>query len=241
VRLNIHRKVLFGAAALVLPLATAGVLIGSGGTAFAKSGPNGPTVTCNISTTVTFPTPGLSKNGSENTSKTDATTTDNVSYSSCTNSSSTSGSQPGLSIVSKATKCKSAGNPDSVCTAKGEYAYDTESGFEAAGTASILKSLKKMSVTIGDTTFSIKNSGATAIAGSAPCASNEVGFEITGSIKSPKLPENYKGGSSTFVACLLHDTGPGTTGNFFSDLTSGTGTIQTVSLDSTRSTVTLTS
>jgi hypothetical protein len=239
VRLNVHRKVLLGAAALVLPLATVGVLIESGGTAFAKSGPNGPTVSCTIATTVTFPAPGLSQVGAENTSKTDTTSTSNVSYS-C--GSAGNGSQTPFNIVSKATKCKGDDDPSgTACTAKGEYSYDSESGFESSGEQDILKSLKKMSITIGSTTFSIKNSAASAIVEAAPCASNELGFEINGAIKSPKEPENYKGGTSTFVACLLDDTGPGTTGNFAHDLLTGTGTIETVSLDSSDSTVTLTS
>jgi hypothetical protein len=239
VRLNVHRKVLLGAAALVLPFATVGVLIESGGTAFAASGPNGPTVSCTIATTVSFPAPGLSKVGAENTSKTDTTSTSDVSYT-CGHAG--NGTQSPFNIVSKATKCKGDDDPSgTACTAKGEYSYDSESGFESDGQADILKSLKKMSVTIGSTTYDIKNSAASSIVESSPCASNELGFKITGEIKSPKEPLNYKGGTSTFVACLLNDTGPGTTGNFAHDLLTNTGTIATVSLDSSDSTVTLTS
>jgi hypothetical protein len=239
VRLNIRRKVLFGAVALVLPVATVGVLIGSGGTAFAKSGPNGPTVTCSVGATITFPAPGLSKAGSENASKTDTTSTSNVSYS-C--GSAGTGTGAGVTITSKATKCKGDDDPSgTACTAKGEYSYDSATEFADNGTANLLKALKKLDVTIGSTTYSIKNSAASEIIAAAPCASNEVGFEVTGEVKGPKEPENYKGGTSTFVACLLHDTGPGTTDNFFNDLSGGTATIESASLDSSHSSLTLTS
>jgi hypothetical protein len=239
VRLNIHRKVLFGAVALILPVATVGVLIGSGGTAFAKSGPNGPTVTCSVGATITFPAPGLSKVGSENTSKTDTTTTNGVSY---TCGSAGNGTGAGLSIVSKATKCKGDDDPTgTACTAKGEYSYDSASEFASNGTANLLKALKKLSITIGTTTFSLKSTSASPIIEAAPCASNEVGFKVTGEVKGPKEPENYKGGTSTFVACLLHDSGSGTTDNFYKDLTGGTATIQSASLDSSHSSLTLTS
>jgi hypothetical protein len=242
---DLGRKLLFGAAALILPAATLGVVASTAGTAFAGSGPNGPTVTCSIhDSTVTFAPPGLSKNGSENTSKTDTTTT-NPSSLEC-GSTGGSGTLPGQTITSKATKCKGAGDPDPACTVKGDYAYDSTAQFAAAGTTTLEKALKKVSITvsggtIGTTTFSLKTTGGSEIVEKAPCASNEVGFELTGDVKGPKSPDNYKGGTSTLVACLLGDTGPGTTGNFAHDIITGTGTIATASLDPATSTLTITS
>ncbi|MGH9028617.1 MAG: hypothetical protein ACRDV4_03260, partial [Acidimicrobiales bacterium] len=162
---------LFGAAALILPVATLGVVIGTGGTAFAKKPPppNGPTVTCPLGAVVTFAAPGLSVNGSENTSKTDLTTTGSETVTcSVAGNPSQSGTFPAENIVSKATKCKGAGNPDPSCTVKGDYAYDSFAAFATTGTATLQKALKKLSITIGSNTFSLKTTGGSEVIGS-PC------------------------------------------------------------------------
>lgn len=237
--MSIHRKILLGVAVLAMPLSTIGVVAATGGTAFAKTGSPGPNISCTgVSETITFAAPGLSQNGAENMSKTDTTTTSTGSGS-CGSAGSLS--LPALNIVSKATKCKGMGNPDSVCTAKGYYAYDSTSAFASEGESSLLKAIKKLTVTVGGTTISIKNSSASEIVEASPCASNEVGFEIGGTVKSPKSPVDYKGYTSTFVACLLGDTGPNTTGVFATDLGSSTAVIQTASLDTSDSTLTIAS
>lgn len=242
--LHLRRRALIGATALLLPVSTVVLVSATGGTAFAKSGPNGPTITCSFSSTITFAPPGLSASGSENTSKTDTTST-SPSTLSC-GSVGGGGTIGPLNITSKATKCKGAGDPVAVCTVKGDYAYDSEAQFSSTGSASIVKSLKSLSLslsggTVGSLTFSIKNSGANEIVATAPCASNEVGFQITGAVKAPKSPLNYKGGTSTLTACLLGDSGPGTTGNFLNDFAGGTATIATATIDPTTSSLVLTS
>jgi hypothetical protein len=247
--LSLHRKILFGAAAFVLPLSTVGIVMATGGTAFAKSGPNGNTITCSFGTTVNFASPGLSSKGSLSSSKISDTTTDPTSTN-CGSYGGT-GAFPGETIASKSTqKCKGKASDPSPCSGttadKGQWVYDTESGFASTGATSIVKSLKKLSFSVsggtaGALTFLIKSSSAQEIVSAAPCAANEVGFQITGQIKLPKSPLNYKGGTSTLTACLLGDSGPGTTGNFESDLLNGTGTIATATIDPATSSLVLTS
>ncbi len=124
---------------------------------------------------------------------------------------------------------------------KKTYIYGSEGGFASTGTASIQKSLKKLSFTVNGVSYQEK----TIAAFNLVCANNtsppggnpvEVGFKITGTIKKPKQD---KGQSLTLNACLGADNGPGTTGSFFSDLGSGTGTIAGATIDGVTSTLTI--
>jgi hypothetical protein len=186
-------------------------------------------VNCGAAGSVQFQAPGLSKNGSISATLKTSVTTATSSFGGC------GGSSPlSVSISSKNTKCKGPGNPAGTqCVAKHTYSYDTESSFATTGTASILKSLKKLTFTVAGRTYQSKSSAASAISctdvtsppGGDP---TEAGFKITGTVKSPK---NDKGETVTLIACLGTDSGPGTSGSFFDDLGSGNGTIAGASID----------
>jgi hypothetical protein len=221
-----RRKILMGILAIALPIGTVAAVQT---TASAKTGPPDPAVNCGAAGSVQFQAPGLSKNGSISATLKTSVTSATSSFTGC------GGTSPlSVNINSKNTKCKGPNNPAGTpCEAKHTYTYDSEASFATTGTSSILKSLKKITFTVAGRTYLSKSSAANSITctdsvsppGGDP---TEVGFKITGSVKSPK---NDKGESVTLVACLGTDSGPGTTGSFFDDLASGTGTIAGASID----------
>ena len=226
--MHIHRKILFGAAAIVLPVSTVGLIGATTGVASASKAPPNPPITCSVSGTVHFASPGITKSGSEDTSKTSQTTTSGDAASSCGAGGS---SIPNLTISTKSTKCKGAGNPDAVCTAKGEFEYGSWGDFVADGTMSITKSIKKLSVELDGVTYLLKTTNAADTACFPTSGPTEVGFAITGEVKSPKAD---KGETSTLTACLGTDTGPDTTGTFAGDYNSSTATVATATIDGQR-------
>ena len=155
----------------------------TGATAGAKTPvpPNNP-VSCKIGATVTFASPGLSNNGAVSTGKTSATTTTGtaVSGAGCSGT----GGNP-LTITSKNLKCsKSTPNSPVPGCIKGDTYYDTWNQFISNGTASVLKSVKKLTINVNGVTYSIKG---TSVNESPPCGS-EVGFGIGGVVTAPQLP-----------------------------------------------------
>ncbi len=223
-----RRKILMGVFALALPL---GTIAGLGATASAKTVvPPDPARNCTVHGTVHFQAPGLSKEGSVSpTLKVSDTTTSGVGFGGCT------GSVPNLTIASKSTKCKGPNNPaGTACEAKKTFSYDGESAFASPTTIqSLEKSLKKLDFTIDGTAYQTKTTSATETTCTdsvSPPGGNpvEAAFVINGTVKKPKQD---KGETTKLTACLGTDTGPGTTGGFFNDLGSGTGTIATASID----------
>ena len=211
-----------GALALALPI---GVVAATQTAALAKTKPPpDPARKCTLSGTVVFAPPGLSAAGTTTSNKAlkkTATTTSGTNFGGgCT------GSIPPVRIVSKSTKCKGPNNPPGTgCQVKKTWWYDGESNFASQSTLrTITKAVKKISFTLDGILYQTKTASASEIA----CGNGDVGFKISGSVKKPK---NDKGQSSVVDVCLGSDTGPGTTGSFFADLVSGTGTIATAQID----------
>jgi len=230
-----RRKILMGILAIALPIGTVAAVQS---TAFAKTKPPAdPPRTCTVSGSVAFQAPGLSKTGSvSSTAKTSVTTASSSFGGGCT------GSTGSLNITSKNTKCKGADDPTgTACAVKKTYSFDTEASFASTGTSSILKSLKKLNFTLDGVAYQTKATAASSIGctdsvsppGGIP---QEVGFQITGTVKGPKQD---KGQTAVLSVCLGTDSGPGTTGSFLSDLGSGTGTIAGASIDGNTSTATI--
>ena len=249
--MHIHRKILFGAAALALPV-SALTTIAFGADAYAGKPPPPPpiTATCTVAAgTVAFGAPGLSSAGSQDTSKTSTTnvTGGNIN---CTGTNGGTGSGSigaggSLSIATKSTKCKGPNDPAGTgCQTKGDYGYSSWGAFASNGVSSLEKSLKKLPITIGSTTLSTKLTGASEIVG-APCnnasrGGTEVGFGITYTVKGPKAD---KGQTVQVNACLGATTGPGENAaemlNFFQAVSQQIGTTATATIDTTDSSVTI--
>jgi len=228
-----RRKILMGILAIALPIGTVAA-VQTAAFAGGPKPPPDPARNCSVAGSVVFQSPGLSKSGSISaTAKTSVTTASTSFGGGCT------GSTPTVNITSKNTKCKGPGSPAANCVTKKTYSYDSEAGFASTGTSSILKSLKKLNFTVDGVAYQTKSTGASSIgctdATSPPNGiPQEVGFKITGVVKSPK---NDKGETTTLNACLGTDGGPGTTGSFLSDLGSGIGVIATASIDGNSSTL----
>jgi len=226
------RKMLVIAAAIAMPVSVIAV---SGVTAGAASKPPpDPAVTCSVSATVNFASPGISTPGSVHASKTSTTTTTSESFGDgCT------GSAPANNIVSDGVKCTGPSTPSSntACTAKKPttYGYDSWSNYASTGTASIQKALKKLSFTINSIAYSAKTTASKTIS----CADSEAGFQVSGTISAPK---NDKGQTFTINACLGASTAaPGSaplnsTSNFAANAF-GPGTIASAQLDPATSTI----
>jgi hypothetical protein len=225
------RKMLIVGAAVVMPLATMGVLASAGTATAAKAAP--PTVittTCTFGSNVNFQSPGLSQHGQFTSTKgTSTSSTSGGAFSSCNGqflsfgtNGTTSGSLPNNNLVSKDTTCTGTDTPVVGCQKKPVklYNYDSTAGFAGSGAATIAKALKKPVLTIEGVTLS----GKTTHVSEVVCNGTDVGFALTGTVKasSPgKIAANFQ-----VVACLASDTAadaPGTTGggssgNFLTDL-----------------------
>jgi hypothetical protein len=224
------RKLLLVAAAIAMPMGAVAV------TGIATAGVAGAATTCTVSATVTFAAPGISKPGSVTAAKSSTTTTSATTF----GGGCTGGSGPN-NITSKNTKCDkhTAGQPASnpACT-PGNYGYGSWSNFTTGGTTSIQKSLKKFTFTLNGTTFKTKTTSASIIlpGASNPCGTNEVGFQIVGTVTSPKAD---KGQASTLNACLGAITGTGLNpgDNFLAAAVDQIGTVATAQIDPAFSTV----
>jgi hypothetical protein len=227
------RKMLVIAAAIAMPVSVIAV---SGVTAGAASKPPpDPAITCAVTATVTFASPGISKAGSASTAKTSATTTSGESFSTKGSDGACSGTAPGNTITTKSVKCTGVGTPTSNTACPGKkptmYGYGSWSNFETEGTTSIQKALKTISFTINGIAYTSKTSSAADIG----CAGGEVGFSVTGAISAPKQD---KGQSSVLDACLGAVTGTGLASpETFANQINGTGTVKTATLDPATSTV----
>jgi hypothetical protein len=206
------RKMLVIAAAVAMPVSVIAAVGGTSGVAGAKPGPPDPGVTCTIGATVTFATPGLSTNGQVGTGvKTTDTTVsgETLGGAGCVGSSSIN------PIVSKTVKCvkDEPGQPTSNpgCDGvKGTVGWDSWGDYAATGTASILKDVKKLYFTINNIAYETKNTSAADVG----CAGGEVGFQINGTVASPK---NDKGQTDVLTACLGTVTGSSLLGPDFQD------------------------
>jgi hypothetical protein len=196
------RRICAVAAAIALPMSALAVIGLTGGAAGAATGPPDPPVTCTIGATVTFAPPGISTNGQVGTGvKTTSTTvsSETLGGAGCTGSSTIN------PIVTKTVKCvkNQPGQPSTNpgCNGvKGTEGWDSWGDFAATGTASVLKSTKKLNFTINGIPYATKNTAASVHS----CAGGEEGFQITGTVKAPK---NDKGQTDTLTACLGQVTG----------------------------------
>ncbi len=226
------RKLLVVAAAIAMPVSVVAVA----GTGVAGAGtpptPN-PPVTCSVSGTVTFASPGLSQAGSAEAAKTSVSTTTPTTF----GDGCTGGSATGYSITSKSIRCaKKATDPEPASNPGcqvGEYGYDSWNNFETGGTTAIQKALKKLSFTINGIAYSTKTTSSAEVVEGA--CGDEVGFAITGTVSAPKAD---KGQSAVLTACLGAVTGSGETSsaNFFDDI-GGPGTVTSAQIDPAHSTV----
>jgi hypothetical protein len=216
-----RRKILMGALALALPAGSVLVLQGAAG---AKSVTD-PVNCTGLGASVNLAPPGISHNGStQTTGKPTVTTVTNAAIASCTESKAGGANVGGATVAGiKPIKLK----PTKV--AKGNYNYGTCGAFASSNTlASAEKGLKKIVFGFAAGTVKFKTTGFMATVS----GTGEVGFAITGTAKGP-----YGNPSATINAYLGTDTGPGTTGNFTSDLGTCTGsatpamTIATAAVD----------
>jgi hypothetical protein len=226
------RKMLVVAAAIAMPLS---VIAATGATAGAKGvkPPPDPAITCAVTATVTFASPGISNSGSVSTSKTSTTATSGESFTTKSGQSACSGTAPNNAIVSKSVKCAKKGpqpSSNSACV-PGEYGYGSWSNFESTGTSSIQKALKTIHFTINGIAYETKTSSAAAIG----CAGGEVGFSVSGTVAAPKVD---KGQTAVLDACLGAVTGTGLNSpQTFANNIGGPGTVATATLDPATSTV----
>lgn len=212
--MHIRRRILL-AAALIMPTTTLAAVAATSGPASASS------VSCTVTANVAFAAPGLSRNGTGSATAKTTSTSVTGSVLTCNTG---NGSLGTLTITSKSNKCTGAGTGKSpavepACIAKKNPIYVYGSLFDFAGSGpSIQKSLKKLSFSIGTTAYSLKTSSAGEITGTGAntaCGAGVVGFDIMGTVKAPKT---LKGAPFTTVACLVTDSGPGTSGTFANDL-----------------------
>lgn len=212
------RKVFLLAGTVALPV-TAMTVVGTGAVAGAAS-VNPAAITCSLSGSVTFASPGLSKNGSTSASK---NSTKSISI-----AASGTGCQNtpiGSTVTTKSTeKCKLPTSYPVCATApKNYYVYDSDAVFVSGGVANLVKALHK-GISVTDTgvplTLLVTTAGTTRVLPNGVCGPTGVGYTITGVVKKSSPVADY-----TLDLCLTADSGPGTSGSFFSDLTSGTGTI----------------
>jgi len=233
-----RRKILMGVLALALPVGTLAALTTA---AQAKQVVN-PVQCAGFSGTVTFATP-ISAAGELTTSSKSGPTVVGSSNFTCTGGTApntggagTDGS--GLSIKG-GNNAKNPSYSKSACKANpgnttdcDKYVTGSQAEFTAAG-GSLAKSVKTIPFTIGGQPATFKAKGSAEDVG-GPCG-GDVGFTITGQVKGAYGDKT----TAQIVACLGHDTGPGTTNSFGVDLFSPTATIVTANIDATVSNATL--
>lgn len=217
------------------PIATIGVVAGVAGTASAAT-----ILSCGVSSTVTFASPGISTDGTETTATTGTTNVSASTITGCGTSSmgalvihetnGSAGTHYGITCTSAGhgtgplTSTNDPGHstlwnkgPFTKCTAAGHYVIDTASEFEDGGAATILSGLPNITgiELDGHTGIEIHTTHAVAVVG-APCtAPIQAGFNISGTVTSAGT---YHGDSTELLACLVADHGPNTTGSFSANL-----------------------
>jgi hypothetical protein len=204
-----RRKILMGVLALALPT---GLLAGLSTAATAGAAPN-PTSCSGFGGTVTFGGgAGLTLAGTATSAKLSAPTTVSGGSFTCSVG---SAHNAGLTIAgSKNTKLAKT-DPRYNKTTGVKYLTNTKSGFTAAG-GTLKKTLKVVNFVINGHTeqFKTKSAGEV-VGGTSPTGCpGEVGFKISGQVKL--APYDTK--TAFILACLGHDSGPGTTNSVGTDL-----------------------
>jgi len=213
-----RRKILMGVFAFALPVGLVGAF---SSTAFAKFTAN-PIDCSGFGGTVTFGTP-ISANGVATTQK-DANPTTVAGGNFNCGGGTGNGSFPSLSIAGGKNTKLAKSDPRYNKAAGIKYVAGTQAEFEGSG-GSLKKDLKSITFTINGSPELFKTKSSAEDVG-APCT-GEVGFTINGQVKSAP----YGDKTANVVACLGHDTGPGTTDSFGVDLFSPTATIVTAQID----------
>jgi len=204
---HMRRKILMGVLALALP---AGLLAGLSTSASAGKAPPNPIACSGFGGTVTFGGgAGLTQAGTATSAKVSAPTTVTGGSFTCTGA--VSASNAGLTIAGSKNAKLAKSDPRYVKGSPVKYVTNTKSGFTSAG-GTLKKTLKVINFTIGGHAEQFKTKGASEVVG-APCT-GEVGFKITGQVKA--APYDTK--TAFVLACLGHDTGPGTTNSVGVDL-----------------------
>jgi len=199
------RKMLLIAAAVAIPMgATAVTAVVQSGTAGAAA----LSITCkNTAGAVDFAPPGVSQNGSVNTSPTSTT---NTTASTFNCGSAGTGKSKGMSIVSNSTPCTTVPTPPA-CSPPytGNYNYDSASAFGSSGTQ-LATEIPKLKIVIGTTTYITKTTSSAVTL----CTGGEAGFVLKGKLTSPAA---HAGEAAKLTVCLGSDTGTATTGSFTKD------------------------
>jgi len=206
-----RRKILMGVLALALPTGLMATLSTS---AVAGKAPPNPIACSGFGGTVTFGGgAGLTQAGTATASKTSAPTT--VSGGSFTCTGAVSASNAGLSIAGSKNAKLAKSDPRYNKTTGVKYLTNTKSGFTAAG-GTLKKTLKIVNFVINGHTEQFKtNSAGEVVGGTSPTGCpGEVGFKISGQVKL--APYDTK--TAFVLACLGHDSGPGTTNSVGVDL-----------------------
>jgi hypothetical protein len=221
-----RRKILMGVLALALPV---GTVLATQTVASAKKPPPNPVTCTGFGGTVTFGTP-ISKAGTPTAANKALPTSVAAGSFTCSGgvAPNTGGaaSNPGLSIAGgKNAKAPKGSTP--------KYITGSQAEFVASG-GSIRKELKTISFTIAGSASLFKTKSSMEVVGTNGCT-GEVGFVLGGQIKSG----NFSTKTASVTACLGHDSGPGTTNSFGTDVLSPSATIVTAQIDTATSHATL--
>lgn len=243
------RKMLVLAAAVAMPAAAMAGVAAVGGSGVASAKALAPIdVTCSLSGSITFASPGLSHNGSLTNKSTEATKTaitpggggacptktikNTISTPTTTCTGDTTVDAP-ICAIDLGTKTES----------KDPNYYDSLSGFVTAGTSDIQTSLANGVATTDNGTkivLDVADGSVAQIVGGA-CGSN-VGFGLTGPVKLATGASTTA--TYTMNICLGEDAGTGVSGSFVTDfiagLTGGTAVISGSQLDSSTSQIAIT-
>lgn len=210
-----RRRILMGALALALPV---GTVVGLTTTASAKTVQN-PVSCSGFGGTVTFGT-ALSVAGVATSSKLGANTTITGGHFSCSGGTApnTGGAGSAGTITDNGGKNPklSKSDPRYNKAAGIKYIAGSWSGFAAAG-ASLKKTLKSISFTIGGQSVLFKTKSASEVLFGS--CNSDVGFQINGQVKSGA----YADKTASILACLGTDFGPGASGDFGSDYNHANG------------------
>jgi len=241
------KKILLAITMIAMPIGTATVagVVASPGVAGAVTPPP-TTINCTVSGSVTFAAPGLSAGGtitSKSSEDTESSTT--AAGTDCPTTT------DALKIVSTTTPCPQTGGvpnsgDPSACLAtttkrgvttyniaKDPNYYDTTGSYATSGLTDLeaalaAKPIKATVDSIGvDLVFgSASEVYPTSDGGTGKCGSTDVGFDVTGNVQV----KGANVGTYEELACLSNDAGPGTTGNFLSDLLGSTAVIQSATV-----------
>jgi hypothetical protein len=201
--MHIRRKILMSAFAFALPVGTMAVLSPS---AFAKTVQN-PISCTGFTGTVTFGTPLTTPGVATSAKKSNPTLITAGSFMCAGGKSGSAGTI--TDAGGKNTKLAKT-DPRYNKTTGVKYVTGQWAEFTSAG-GSLKKTLKVINFTIGGSPVQFKTKGASEVLFGA-CGS-DVGFNISGQVKSG----TYANKTSTVLACLGTDFGPGASGNFGAD------------------------